>query len=282
MNILTFDIEEWFHILDHETTESSRGWEDFESRIHANMDRLFEFLTGHDQKATFFCLGWVCEKYPEVVRAIARLGFEIGTHSDLHCLVYKQTRDIFRKDLENSIKRLEDVTGQRVTSYRAPGFSLTEHTPWAFEVLAESGIETDCSVFTAPRAHGGFRDFPFPGPCWIESGGLRLKEFPVGHLQVGPLRIAFSGGGYLRILPYPVLRWIMKRTGYVMVYLHYRDFDSGQAVIRELPPHRRFKSYVGIKGTFRKLERLIADFEFIDLRTAAAMVDWQTAPRLSL
>jgi polysaccharide deacetylase family protein (PEP-CTERM system associated) len=282
MNVLTFDIEEWFHILDHESTESIKRWDSFESRIHANMARLLRFLTDQSQSATFFCLGWICRKYPELIRDIDALGFEIGTHSDMHQLVYNQTRDEFRSDLDASIGWLEDLTGKKIAAYRAPGFSVTEATLWAFEILAERGIELDCSVFTAPRAHGGYKDFPSARPCWIETGGCRLKEFPVGHYPVGPLRIAFSGGGYMRLLPYRVIRYMMKRAGYSMVYLHYRDFDYGQAVIKELPPYRRFKSYVGIKSTFGKLERLIKDFDFVDLRTADKQVDWSTAPTVRL
>jgi polysaccharide deacetylase family protein (PEP-CTERM system associated) len=278
MNILTFDIEEWFHILDHEATDSSARWDGFESRIRSNIGALLSFLGERDQKATFFCLGWVAERYPEVIRQIDGLGFEIGTHSDLHQLVYRQGKDAFRADLERSVKRLEDLTGKRVRAYRAPGFSITPETPWAFDVLMECGIEIDCSIFTARRAHGGYPGFPCTGPCYIERGGNRIKEFPVCPYSIGPVNVIFSGGGYLRLMPYPAIRFMMRRSRYVMVYLHYRDFDYGQRMIKELPLHRKFKSYVGIKGAFAKLERLISDFHFIDLAAADAATDWVAVP----
>jgi polysaccharide deacetylase family protein (PEP-CTERM system associated) len=278
MNVLTFDIEEWFHILDNRSTRSCLQWEGFESRIEANMPRLLDFLTGQGQKATFFCLGWIAEKHPAIVREIDGLGHEIGTHSHMHQLVYTQSREEFKTDLERSVKTLEDLTGKKVRSYRAPGFSITKQTPWAFDILRECGIEIDCSIFAARRAHGGYGDFSWRGPCRVNRGGETIKEFPLCPFDAGPFRIVFSGGGYFRIMPYGLIRLMMKRSDYAMVYLHYRDFDPGQRVLEDLPLHRRFKSYVGIKGAFRKLQKLLADFEFTDLRTAEGLVDWDNTP----
>jgi polysaccharide deacetylase family protein (PEP-CTERM system associated) len=144
MNVLTFDIEEWFHILDNTSTSTDEQWSNFESRIERNMPQLLALLDSSSQKATFFCLGWVARKYPGVIREIDNARHEIATHSDMHQLVFTQERKEFKADVERSIKSLEDLTGKRITAYRAPGFSLTEETPWAFDVLAECGIETDC------------------------------------------------------------------------------------------------------------------------------------------
>jgi len=278
MNVLTFDIEEWFHILDNRSTRSCSEWEKFESRIEANMPRLLDLLAGIEQKATFFCLGWIAEKHPAIVKEIAGLGHEIGTHSHMHQLVYTQSKEEFKADLERSVKTLEDLTGRKVRSYRAPGFSLTGQTPWAFESLCDCGIEIDCSIFAARRSHGGYGDFPWRGPCRINGGGGMIKEFPVCPFDVGPFRVVFSGGGYFRIMPYGLIRRMMKHSDYTMVYLHCRDFDFGQRVIEDLPFHRRFKSYVGIKGAFRKLQKLLSEFDFVDLRTADGLVDWETSP----
>jgi len=278
MNVLTFDIEEWFHILDNRSTRSCSEWERFESRIEANMPRLLDLLAGMEQKATFFCLGWIAEKHPAIVREIDGLGHEIGTHSHMHQLVYSQSRKEFKADLERSVKTLEDLTGKKVRSYRAPGFSITGKTPWAFETLCDFGIEVDCSIFAARRSHGGFGDFPWRGPCRIRSRGGMIKEFPVCPFEAGPFRVVFSGGGYFRIMPYGLIRRMMKRLDYTMVYLHYRDFDFGQRVIEDLPLHRKFKSYVGIRGAFRKLQNLLSEFEFTDLRTAEGLIDWESAP----
>jgi polysaccharide deacetylase family protein (PEP-CTERM system associated) len=274
MNVLTFDIEEWFHILDTRSTLSRHQWEEFESRIEDNIPKILEFLAQTGQKATFFCLGWIAEKHPTIVRKIDDLGHEIGTHSDLHQLVYRQNPEEFRTDLLRSVKTLEDLTGKKVRAYRAPGFSITEATPWAFDILGECGIEIDCSIFTASRSHGGYGSFPLHGPCHIERNGGTIKEFPVNHYRAGPLRVVFSGGGYFRIMPYPLIRHMIRHSDYVMVYLHYRDFDYGQRVIEDLPLYRKFKSYVGIRGALGKLQRLLSDFEFVDLGTADRLVDW--------
>ena len=134
MNILTFDIEEWFHILDNSSTKTINEWSNFESRIHVNMERLFLILEKADQKATFFCLGWIAETYPEIIRQIVDKGYEIGSHTRMHQLVYEQNPEEFRKDVDHSIKTLEDISGQKVKYFRAPGFSIREDNKWAFEI----------------------------------------------------------------------------------------------------------------------------------------------------
>ena len=125
MNILTFDVEEWFHILDNDSTRSEKEWSKFEYRLEANLDRIFSLLDEHNQKATFFCLGWVAKEFPQLIRRIHESGYEIASHSYRHQLAYEQSHHEFRHDLENSINSLEDITGSKVRSYRAPGFSLT-------------------------------------------------------------------------------------------------------------------------------------------------------------
>ena len=135
MNILTFDIEEWFHLLDNDSTKTAKEWKKYESRVHRNVERIFSILETHQVKATFFCVGWIAETYPEIVREIVSRGHEVGTHTRMHQLVYEQTPEEFNKDMEFSVKTLEDVTGQKVKYFRAPGFSIREDNKWAFEVL---------------------------------------------------------------------------------------------------------------------------------------------------
>ncbi|MDP3443870.1 MAG: polysaccharide deacetylase family protein, partial [Ignavibacteria bacterium] len=159
MNILTFDIEEWFHLLDNESTKTIHEWKNYEVRIHENMERIFAILEKTNSKATFFCLGWIAETYPEVIKEIVARGYEIGTHTSMHQLIYEQTPKEFSIDLEHSVKTLEDLTGQKVKYFRAPGFSITENEKWAFEILVEQGIEVDSSIFPAARAHGGFPSY---------------------------------------------------------------------------------------------------------------------------
>ena len=282
MNILTFDIEEWFHILDNESTKTINEWKNYEVRIHKNMERIFSILDKTNQKATFFCLGWIAETYPEIIKEIVTRGYEIGTHTSMHQLIYEQTPKEFAKDLEHSVKTLEDLTGQKVKYFRAPGFSITEDNKWAFEIMAAQGIEVDSSVFPAPRAHGGLPSYKQPVPSIIKYNGIELKELPINYTSILGKSIIFSGGGYFRLFPYPLLKHWSKQSDYVMSYLHPRDFDAEQPVIKELSLPRKFKSYVGLKGATAKLEKWITDFDFIDIATAVNQIDWKNVPVVEL
>ena len=275
MNILTFDIEEWFHILDNSSTKTVKEWSNFESRIHANMDRILDFLDETDQKATFFCLGWIAEQYPEVIKAIDNRGFEIGSHTYMHQLIYEQSRAEFREDLSASIKILEDTTGKKVTSFRAPGFSLTSEVLWAFDELIANGITHDSSVFPASRSHGGMSDFSENTPHLIQFKGNVLKEFPINVKNIMGKKLVFSGGGYFRLIPYFLINRWSNSTNYVMTYFHPRDFDTNQPMIPELSLTRKFKSYYGLNSSLDKLRSFMNDFNFVDVRTATDMIDWR-------
>jgi len=213
-----------------------------------------------------------------LIREISDAGYEIASHSHAHQLVYEQSPRQFERDLADSIKAIQDAAGRRVRAYRAPGFSITQETTWAFETLASQGIEIDCSVFPAGRIHGGYKDFGSPEPCTISIADTRIKEFPINFFPFMGKRVIFSGGGYFRLLPYRVIRMMMARAPYVMTYFHPRDFDPGQPMIKDLRVDRRLKSYVGIKGAFHKLQRLLDDFSFVDLNAALANIDWGKAP----
>jgi len=282
VNILTFDIEEWFHILDNQSTKTEHEWNQYESRIHENIDRLLELLEKNNQKATFFCLGWIAKKYPEVIKRIDSFGHEIGTHSNMHQLVFEQSRKEFTDDLAQSIKSIEDIIGKKVRAYRAPGFSVKEENRWVFELMSEYGITLDCSIFPAKRTHGGFENFGEAQPSIIEFGDKKIKEFPINIYKTVGRDLVFSGGGYFRLLPYWMIKRMMRRSDYVMTYFHPRDFDANQPIIKELSSFRRFKSYVGISQALKKLERLLNDFEFVDLDTADKQIDWSSAKKIVL
>ncbi|UZJ38154.1 polysaccharide deacetylase family protein [Prosthecochloris sp. SCSIO W1103] len=282
MNILSFDIEEWFHILDNDTTKSETEWSCYERRLDDNIERIFQLLDESGHKATFFCLGWVVREYPNVIRRIHGYGHEVATHSDSHQLAYEQSRYEFSEDLKRSIGSIEDITGNKVRAYRAPGFSLKEENKWGLEVLAENGIEIDCSIFPVKRAHGGFATFGHARPAWVEMNGIRLKEFPINLYSIAGHSIIFSGGGYFRLLPYSVIAHMMRSSDYVMTYFHPRDFDDKQPVIKQLSILRKFKSYYGLSTAFRKLKSLVKNFHFIDLDTADKQIDWANAPIIQL
>ena len=282
MNILTFDVEEWFHLLDFEATRTEEQWKSYEVRIYENMDRIFQILEETDTKATFFVIGWIAKSYPDIVRKISEK-YQVGCHTMSHQLVWQQSRTEFRNDVETGVKMLEDITGRKVECFRAPGFSIRESEAWAFEVLVDLGVTCDSSVFPAHHAHGGMPTFPKAAPTVIKYHGSELKEFPICYKTIAGRHVVFSGGGYFRLFPYPLIRkWSSERQDYLLSYIHPRDLDGGQPVLKGLPLSRRFKSYVGTKGAAEKLGRLLRDFRFTDIATADKQVAWEKAQRFEL
>ncbi len=282
MNILTFDVEEWFHLLDYSATRGEEQWKTYEVRIHENMDRVFSILEETNTKATFFVIGWIAKTYPEVVRKIAEK-YEIGSHTMNHQLVWQQSREEFRQDVDASLKLLQDITGKPVKYFRAPGFSIRKEEAWAFEELHKLGIETDCSVFPAKHAHGGMPGFERQEPCIIEYNGIKIKEMPITLGKFLGQKIIYSGGGYFRLFPYSLIKSLTKENeAYNMAYIHPRDLDAGQPVIKGLPLLRRFKSYVGTKGAEAKLRKYLTDFKFTDIATASKEIDWGKAQVIKL
>ena len=282
MNILTFDIEEWFHILDNESTKTESNWSNYESRIHQNMERIFDLLESTNTKASFFVLGWIADKYPEIVRAISKKGFEIGSHTTMHQLVYHQDKSQFQTDVERSIKSLEDVVGEKVKMFRAPGFSITENNKWAFEVLYELGIEIDSSVFPAKRAHGGFPNYGTSKPSILKYNGVKLKEFPISTKTILGKPVIYSGGGYFRVTPYYLVKKRTIEDDYIMSYFHPRDFDPSQPVIESLSLVKKFKSYTGLKNAEFKLKKWLTDFDFLDIKCADEMINWDKSQIIQL
>ena len=282
MNILTFDVEEWFHLLDNDSTKSEEQWNTYEVRIHKNMDRIFQILEDTDTKATFFVIGWIAKKYPEVVKRIAEK-YEIGSHTFNHQLVWQQSPEEFSNDISSSKALLEDITGRQVNYFRAPGFSIRESDSWAFEAIAKAGFKYDLSVFPAHHAHGGISSYGKVSPGIISHNGYEVREFPISVVKICNKNIIYSGGGYFRLFPYSLIKkWTEESSDYVLSYIHPRDLDPGQPMIKELPISRKFKSYVGLKGAEKKLRKWLTDFKFIDLNTASVMIDWSTVPHVEL
>lgn len=278
MNILTFDIEEWFHLLDNDSTRSEKQWKRFEVRIYENMERIFRILEETDTKATFFVIGWIAKTYPDIVRQIASK-YQVGSHTMNHQLVWQQSREAFKEDVSSSIKLLEDITGQKVEAFRAPGFSIRESEGWAFEILHELGIRMDSSVFPAHHAHGGMPSYVSAVPSRVEYNGIRMKEFPIVCRKILGKHIVFSGGGYFRLVPYSLLRkWTRECPEYLLAYIHPRDLDAEQPMIEDLNYIRRFKSYYGLRRAEKKLSQWLMDYDFMDLRSADGLIDWEAAP----
>ncbi len=265
INALSFDIEDWFHMVGIDAVANPKIWPTLESIVERNTEWIVQIVTEADVKATFFVLGWIAERYPKLVRLIAESGHELGTHSYWHRKVCDLTPQQFRQDTKRSIDMIESAGGRKVLGYRAPSFSITPGTEWAFDELHELGLRYDASLFPTRRDHGGY---PCPAQAHLFTAtpsGRPLAELPMSMMRIGPFRLPFSGGGYLRLLP----QWLIRR-GFdqlngngipAVVYLHPRDFDPNCPRV-PMPSHRRFKSYVGLRSTKIKLKMLLQRYRF--------------------
>ncbi|MBB3185969.1 polysaccharide deacetylase family protein [Microbacter margulisiae] len=275
MNILTFDLEEWYIYQLY-----PKGGKDYYlPLLDRYLNEVLDMLSQQQLNATFFCLGMVAKEYPDVIKKIARQGHEIGCHSDQHQWVTALTPELFYRDTKNAIDALENIIGKKVQGYRAPAFSIGRSTQWALPILKEVGIEYDCSIFPTNRDFGGFPGFQENSPCIISYNNKAIKEFPISTHSVLGKQIAYSGGGYLRLLPYAFIRSFMLKEPYVMSYCHIRDFDAEQKRMLNL---RYFKNYYGIQHAFMKLSRLIHDFEFMSVEAANRTIDWAAVPIVQL
>lgn len=249
MNILSFDIEEWYLEKEFYGNQKHRYAE--YDRI---LDQILQLLNEHGITATFFCLGKIAFDFPEVVKKIARHGHEIGCHSNSHRWVNKMTRKEFEEDTYSAVSELEAVTGNKIRSYRAPAFSIGESNKWALEVLFQNGIVNDASIFPGVRDFGGFPNFTEQKPCIIRYNDISLNEFPIPLFRIPIIgkEIAFSGGGYFRLLPFRFVKTQMTNSEYAMCYFHIADLLTEKA---PLMSRKEFESYFKEQGPF--LKRLI-------------------------
>ena len=280
MNILTFDIEDWYNC---DFISEDFNWDKYEVRIYEGVERILFELERRNQKGTFFCLGWIAEKHPDIIRQIHRQGHHIGCHSYQHELAFRFTKEQFIEDTLKSKYLIEDIIGEKVNAFRAPGFSITENNIWALEALSEMGFEYDCSLFPAEHDYGGFKSYGKSEPAKIIlSNGAFIKEFPINIQKVFGKNIVFSGGGFFRFFPYCLIRFWAKQSPYIMTYFHPRDFDPCQPMIKSLPAMRKFKSYIGLKHSFSKFQHLLNDFDFVNIEQANEMVDWDNVRKIKL
>lgn len=279
MNILTIDLEDWFC---HDNYSQDFNWHQHEVRIEIGLDLILEELDKNNTKATFFCLGWIAEHQPQLVKKIYDSGHHIGCHSYQHQLSYRFDKRQFKDDTGKAKLLLEDLIGDSVDSFRAPSFSITKNNLYAFEALVELGFEYDCSVFPALRECGGLPDLELNTPVYINYNGCVLKEFPMSVLPFFGKKIIYSGGGYFRIFPYPLLRLFTRNSNYVMTYFHPSDFDPFQPSMKNLSRMRRFKNEIGLKYSYQKFQKYLADFTFINIKEADGLIDWNNAKTVYL
>jgi len=265
INALSFDIEDWFHLVGIDSVANRDRWPALESLVQRYTEWIVETVTEAKVKATFFMLGWVAERHPQIVRLIADHGHELGTHSYWHRKVCDLDAAAFREDIHKSIDAISSASGAAVTGFRAPSFSITPGAEWAFDVLREAGLQYDASLFPGTRNDGGYLCPPGPHVMTNTPSGIGLPELPMSVLKLGPVRLPFSGGGYMRLLPSSIIRACFNRFHRqglpVVVYLHPRDFAPDCPRV-PMPPHRRFKCYVGLDTTKEKLRMLLATYRF--------------------
>lgn len=265
LNIVTVDVEEYFQVSNFEKAISRAEWDSFASRIALPIQKLLEMFASRQVKATFFVLGWVAQRQPRLIREIHLSGHQIGSHSTWHRLVYEQSPEEFRRDLRESIAILSDITGSAVTAYRAPSFSITEKSLWAFEILAEEGIRYDASVFPIYHDRYGLPKAPVI-PFQIRTQAGPIWEVPASVARISALNIPVAGGGYFRLYPYwltcALCQKIQREGRPVLAYIHPWELDPDQPRIPRLRWSARFRHYVNLTKTEHKLSRLLEDFHW--------------------
>lgn len=267
-NALTVDLEDYFHVSAYSGRVPLEEWDSYPSRVAANTDRLLALLAEHNCLATFFVLGWVAEKKPEIVARVAAAGHEIACHSLLHRKIFDLTPQEFREDTRRAKAVIEDAAGKEVLGYRAPSFSVTKKSSWALEILAEEGFQYDSSVFPVEHPSYGIPDAPRT-PFWVDTPSGGILEFPMPTLAIGARRSPIGGGAYLRFLPYSYTRWAIRHLNRsenlsVCVYIHPWELDPDQPRMGG-SLSARVRHYFGLRGTETKLRTLIRDVEFCPL-----------------
>lgn len=284
MNILTFDIEEWY------LESVLYGGRDFKYQQYDDtFSKLMDALDLYNIKATFFCLGKLALERPNIIRKIVDKGHEVGCHSNEHKWLTKLDEETLKLDTLEAIKTLEDISGQKVVSYRAPAFSFTQDNRWVTSVLAECGIENDSSVFPVVRDFGGYASFPQDTPCYISYEGVKLKEYPISMATIWGKTIAYSGGGYFRLLPYWFVNKTIKNKDYNICYFHLNDLIKQKIAFKSKAEYEEYfkepgtlknrliryvKSNIGTGDTNEKLVRLLSDHQFMSISEADKLIEW--------
>jgi len=271
-NVLSVDVEEYFHAGIFRAATRASGPRTFESRVEGSVERLLALLADHGARATFFVLGEIAALHPALVRTMAAASHEIACHGNAHEDVHRQSPVEFRADIRMAKKRIEDVTGSAIVGYRAPNFSIGHGQRWAYEILIEEGFRYDSSLY--PILHDRYGQATAPRFPYLVSRGRAgsLVEFPIGTTRVLGANLPIGGGGYFRLLPFGVSRWGIARVNTserrpVMFYLHPWELDPEQP----RPPmswRHRWRHYVGIAREAEKLDRLFEWFRFGTAREA--------------
>jgi polysaccharide deacetylase family protein (PEP-CTERM system associated) len=264
LNVLTIDVEDYFHVAAFARHIDPSTWDSYPLRVEKNTERILDLLGQREVKATFFVLGWVAERCPDLVKRIQRMGHEIGCHSYAHQAIYDGTYEDFERDLQRAKSIIENITGRALKSYRAPSFSITCRTLWALGVLAEYGFKYDSSIF--PIAHDlygipGAPRFPYLKTFDAEHS---IREFPPSTLRFFGVNVPVGGGGYLRLLPYSWTASAVRRLNETekqpaMFYLHPWEIDAAQPRI-PATWRSQFRHYQNLDSMETKLTKLLENF----------------------
>jgi polysaccharide deacetylase family protein (PEP-CTERM system associated) len=265
VNGLSVDVEDWFQVGAFEDVIARGEWDSIKTRVEDNVYRVLDLFAAADVRATFFTLGWVAKRHPEMIRRIVAGGHEIASHGYDHARVFTFTRREFAEDIRKARAIIEDCAGVAVTGYRAPSFSIDGRTPWAFAELAEQGYAYSSSVAPVVHDHYGWPEAPrfaFRPLPWSQ-----MIELPVTTAILGGRRVAAGGGGFFRVLPYAFSRWairqVNRRDGRPAVfYFHPWEVDPDQPRVAHAPMRSRLRHYTGLEKMAAKLGGLVREFRW--------------------
>jgi polysaccharide deacetylase family protein (PEP-CTERM system associated) len=262
-NAMTCDVEDYFQVSAFAPYIDRASWPSRECRVEANMDRILALFERHGVRATFFTLGWIAERYPQVVRRIVAGGHELASHGYGHLRASDQTRAEFANDIRSAKALLEDIGGQAVLGYRAPSFSIGRANLWALDELLEAGYRYSSSIYPIAHDHYGMPEAP--RFAFYPNGPDGLLEVPITTVQMMGRNLPAGGGGYFRLLPYALSRWMMEKVNRddrqpSLFYFHPWEVDPGQPRPQGLDAKSRFRHYVNIGRMEARIEALARDF----------------------
>ncbi|MCS7101001.1 MAG: DUF3473 domain-containing protein [Burkholderiaceae bacterium] len=269
VNALTIDVEDYFQVWALSPYIDRARWEQMPCRVERNVERLLQMLQEHRARATFFTLGWIAQRYPGVVRSIVAAGHELASHGYAHLRANEQSPAEFKADIERAKAVLEDVAGVPVRGYRAPSFSIGKGNLWAFDAIAAAGYRYSSSVYPVRHDHYGIPDAPRT-PHRLDNG---LIEIPVTTAVVFGRNVPAGGGGYFRLLPYRVSRWLIRQVNErerrpAIFYMHPWEIDPAQPRVARVGLKTRFRHYVNLHRTEARLKRLLSDFRWDTVTSA--------------
>jgi polysaccharide deacetylase family protein (PEP-CTERM system associated) len=261
INALTIDVEDYFQVSAFAPFIARSEWPQCECRVERNVDRILALLRKHETQATFFTLGWIAERYPQLVRQIVAEGHELASHGYGHERASDLTEAAFFADIDRARKLLQDVAGVEIQGYRAPSFSIGSKNLWAFDSLARAGYRYSSSIYPIAHDHYGMPD----APRFAHQRHADVLEIPVTTLRWGGRNFPSSGGGYFRLLPYALSRWMLRRVNQhdgqaAIFYFHPWEIDAEQPRIAGIDAKTRFRHYVNIERMPGRLDQLLGDF----------------------